>query len=70
VLEADLGTDPVLWAATAPPGTVLKATANGVAVKAGEGHIVLRRLEHDGQPLPAALVVGMAGGEGARDRFC
>ena len=70
VLDAELGTDPALWATAAPPGAVLKATTNGVAVKAGDGHVVLRRLEYGGQPLPAASVVGLAGGEGAHDRFC
>jgi methionyl-tRNA formyltransferase len=69
VLDADLGTDRELWAIDARPGTVLKATVNGVAVKAGEGHVVLRRLQVDGAVVPAGLVVGWPGGEGARDRF-
>jgi methionyl-tRNA formyltransferase len=70
VLDAELGTNPELWTIDAPPGTVLNATMHGVAVKAGEGHVVLRQLQADGSVLPAVAIVGLPGGEGARDRFC
>lgn len=69
VLEAERGADVTLAAVDVAPGTVLKVTPHGVVVKAGVGHIVLRRLEVDGQVMPAAAAVGLADGTGTTDRF-
>ncbi len=69
VLEADLGTDGTLVGIDATPGTILKVTAHGVVVKAGAGHIVLRRLGVDGQTMAAAAAAGLVDGAGTSERF-
>jgi methionyl-tRNA formyltransferase len=57
--RAEIGTDRSVACDHAAPGEILKVTPAAVVVKAGEGHVVLRTLRHEGQDVPAALVVGL-----------
>jgi methionyl-tRNA formyltransferase len=59
VLSGEIGTDVTVPSNHAAPGEILKVTPAAVVVKAGEGHVVLRTLRHEGQQVSASLVVGL-----------
>jgi methionyl-tRNA formyltransferase len=59
IVRAEIATDSTLPADHAAPGDIVKVTAAAVVVKAGEGHVVLRALRHEGQEVGASLAVGL-----------
>lgn len=63
MIDAEIGTDPVLLARTDTPGTILKATPHAIVVQTGKGTLVVRRFSYLGEVLPASELVRRFGAD-------
>jgi SAM-dependent methyltransferase len=63
LIDAELGTDPILLARTEAPGTILKATPHAIVIQTGQGTLVVRRFSYLGWVLPASELVRCFGAD-------
>jgi methionyl-tRNA formyltransferase len=57
IAEAEVGSDPALLELPAKPGSVIKVSAQALVVRAGDGNVVVRLLDYEGQRWNAAKFV-------------